>query len=232
MLGAMQAPGYFTHLLRFDERDFQLVVSNHAFLLLHPALQNVRPVTCIGDRLAWHLDYMLRDVGTVVSQRLWSPAATSDTQRYGTVPLNMPIFLVERDGTTLGLPLNQAASGDCSALLNARLPAPVGHYHTTFIRIMWPGYNEWSTQIMLRDQTPARSTIPIEALAARVARAVCRFLQDCAGQQCMSPTWFIGRGGITANDIILVGLIQVTQGSWQPILQLNRYVFSQSSNIR
>ena len=48
----------------------------------------------------------------------------------------------------------------------------------------------------------------------------------------MSPNWFIGRGGITPNDIILVGLIHVTQGSWQPILQLNRYVFSQSSNIR
>jgi hypothetical protein len=103
---------------------------------------------------------------------------------------------------------------------------------------------------MTRDQTPAHNTITIEALATRVARAVDRFLrvsslriswhffvrlrrkQECAGQQCMSPTWLVGRGGITANDVILVGLIHVTQGSWQPILQLNRYVFSQSSNIR
>ena len=30
---------------------------------------------------------------------------------------------------------------------------------------------------MTRDQSQARNTIPIEALAARVARAVCRFLQ-------------------------------------------------------
>jgi hypothetical protein len=135
MLGTMQAPGYFTHLLRFDERVFQLVVSNGAFLLLYPALQNVRPITYIGNRLAWLLDYMLRDVGTVVSQRLWSPAAASDAQRYGTVPLNMPIFFVQRD-RTLGLPLNQAVSGDCSALLNARLPAPIGLGHTTIIRIM------------------------------------------------------------------------------------------------
>jgi hypothetical protein len=136
MLGPTQAPGYFTHLLRFDERVFPLVVSDGPFMLLHPALQNVRPITFIGNRLAWLLDYMLRDVGTVVSQRLWSPAATSDARRYRTVPLNMPIFFVQRDRTTLGLPLNQAASGDCSALLNARLPAPVGHCHTTFIRIM------------------------------------------------------------------------------------------------
>jgi hypothetical protein len=56
--------------------------------------------------------------------------------------------------------------------------------------------------------------------------------QDCEGQHIMSPTWSAGQGGITANDIILIGLIHVTPGSWQPILQLNRYVFSQSSNLR
>ena len=102
---------------------------------------------------------------------------------------------------------------------------------------------------MTRDQTPAHNTITMEALTARVARAVCRFLrvsspsvswlffvrlrlkQECEGAHSMSPTWFVGRDGITANDVILVGLIHVTPGSWQPILQLNRYVFLQSSNI-
>ena len=132
----MHAPGYFTELLRFNERRFQLVVSNGAFLLLHPALQDVRPITFIGNRLAWLLDHMLRDVGTVVLQRLWTPAATTRAQRYGTASLKMPIFFLQRDGTTLGLPLNQAASGDCSALLNPRLPAPVGFFSTTFIRIL------------------------------------------------------------------------------------------------
>jgi hypothetical protein len=136
MIGAMQAPRYFTQLLRFDERNIQLAVSSGAFLLLHPAVENVRPITHIGNSPAWLLDYMLRDVGTVVPQRLWAPTTTSDAQRYGTVPLNMPIFFIQSDRTTLGLPLNQAASGNCSVLLNARHPAPVGHIHTTFIRIM------------------------------------------------------------------------------------------------
>jgi hypothetical protein len=136
MLETTHAPGYFSHLLRCNERNFQLVVSNGAFLLLHPAVQNVHPITYIGNRPAWLLDYMLRDGGTVVSQRLWTPAATADAQRYATVSLNMPIFFAQRDHTTIGLPLNQAASGHCSALLNARLPAPVGTRHTTFIRIM------------------------------------------------------------------------------------------------
>jgi len=30
---------------------------------------------------------------------------------------------------------------------------------------------------MTKDQTPKHNTIPLEALAARVARAVCKFLQ-------------------------------------------------------
>ncbi|KAF8494395.1 hypothetical protein F5888DRAFT_1805574 [Russula emetica] len=209
MLGTVQAPGYFTQLLRIDERFMQIIVRNRAFWLLNPYCP---------------FDHMLRDVGTVVSQRLWSPAATSlaYAQLYGA-----------RDGTTLGLPLNQAASDNCSALLNdAYLSAPVGEKHTsdspdtTFIRILWPGYNERSSQIMTRDQTQTHNPIPMVTLAVSVARA------DRAGQKCTSPAWFVGRGGITANDIILVGLIEVTQENWQPILQLNRFVFSQSSNIR
>jgi len=136
MLGAQQAPRYITHLLQVDERNIQLVVLNGVFWLLHPAVQNVHPATHIGNRPAWPLDYVLRAIGTVVPQHLYVPAATSDAQRYGTVPLNMPIFFIQRDGVTLGLPLNQAATGNCSALLNAHLPAPVVPRHTTFIRIL------------------------------------------------------------------------------------------------
>lgn len=138
MIGARVAPGYFTHLLHYEERDIQLVVLNGAFLLIHPAVQNIRPITYIntpsGSRPAWLLDYEVQN-GTVVPQILWSPATISDAQRYGTTPLHMPIFFVQRDGTK-GFPLNQAAAGNCSALPNARQPSPVGDRHTTFIRIM------------------------------------------------------------------------------------------------
>jgi len=231
MIGAMHAPRYFTHLLQFNERDIQLVASNDtsgaaAFLLIHPAVQNVQPIIYIDNRPAWLLDYTVRDIGTVVPQRrqVWSSADISDAQRYATVPLHMPIFFIQRDRRTIGLPLNLAAAGNCSSLLDARVTAPVGDRHTTTIRIMWPGQQEWNTQIMTRDQTQDHNTITMEALAARVARAVGRFLQDRAGQQSTSSPWSIGPGGITDHDIILVGLIDVTQGSWQPILQLNRFV--------
>lgn len=39
------------------------------------------------------------------------------------------------------------------------------------------------------------------------------------------PRWFIGAGGITTDEVILIGAVQVSQGSWMPILQLSRFVF-------
>lgn len=51
---------------------------------------------------------------------------------------------------------------------------------------------------------------------------------------CQDLAWQIsGEGGITADDVILIGLIHVGAGSgpnegmtemWQPILQLDRYI--------
>jgi len=96
---------------------------------------------------------------------------------------------------------------------------------------------------MTRDQTAAHRTITLEKLAKRVARAVCKFLevspfqrclchklgltskQDAAGQPFQNANWRIGgRGGITSNNIFLIGFIHVSQGSWQPILELDRYI--------
>jgi hypothetical protein len=36
--------------------------------------------------------------------------------------------------------------------------------------------------------------------------------------------WRIGPGAITKGDVTIVGVVHVSQGSWQPILQLTRYV--------
>jgi hypothetical protein len=38
------------------------------------------------------------------------------------------------------------------------------------------------------------------------------------------PRWFIGRGGITPDDVVLIGAVHVSRGSWMPILQLSRFV--------
>lgn len=39
------------------------------------------------------------------------------------------------------------------------------------------------------------------------------------------PQWHIGEGGVQPHEIVIVGAIQVSSGSWMPILQLTRYIF-------
>jgi hypothetical protein len=41
------------------------------------------------------------------------------------------------------------------------------------------------------------------------------------------PRWRIAPNGhgITQNDIILVGVVHVSSGSWMPIIQLNRRLY-------
>ena len=109
---------------------------------------------------------------------------------------------------------------------------------------------------MTRDQTPGHRTITLEKFAKRVAGAVDRFfdvsphsssilgglrssfnhphsawLQEAGRQQGQDPNWQVGAGGITRDQVILVGVIHVSQGSWQPILQLNRYVVPRRQHI-
>ena len=54
------------------------------------------------------------------------------------------------------------------------------------------------------------------------------FLQDLDGEcidDLVAKRWKIGPGGITRADVIIIGAVHVSAGSWMPILQLNRYVF-------
>jgi hypothetical protein len=109
---------------------------------------------------------------------------------------------------------------------------------------------------MTKDQTPAHNTITVEKFAKRVAAAVYRFLDVsplCLGIYCshgsfdhanvpiavqeverldgQDANWRVGAGGITKGQVILIGVVHISQGSWQPILQLNRYVVPRCQHI-
>jgi hypothetical protein len=282
--GAVQ---YFARLLGVDSRSLRPTLSQeqpHAFFIssqavyVYASVRSVHPSLAIDGR---PLDYVISQAGTIIPQGLWSPPNSIDALRFGNLSLNMPIFFVRNDRTTLGLPLPSAEPcGAHGTLLGAGDMAPVGNGSTTYIRIsvsslsmikhlrlevmfllkflvlQWPGYGDWSSQIMTRDQTIAHNTITLAKFAKRVANAVVRFLdvsnpfvlrvfrglgqsnghshfltvptsflvQEAERLQGQNPNWRIGAGGITKEDVILVGIVHVSQGSWQPILQLNRYV--------
>ena len=138
MLGTVEAALYFTRLLGFDENQLHLAIQEvfGIIIIIYPTLQRVSrlpPFASIANRPAWLLDYISRQYGTVVPQRIWAPAAPGDVQRYRTVS-NMPIFFVKSDRTTLGLRLVQAALGNCAGLLDGQVAAPIGDCYTTYIR--------------------------------------------------------------------------------------------------
>jgi hypothetical protein len=108
-----------------------------AFFIAEHYMTNTHPSVYISDQLACLVDYVVRNHGAVVPQRMWSPSHPSDTRRYVMhEPLNMPIFFVKDDRRTLGLRVVAAAAGDCMGLLSARATAPVGSLHATTLRIM------------------------------------------------------------------------------------------------
>ncbi|KAH9170715.1 hypothetical protein EDB89DRAFT_1248870 [Lactarius sanguifluus] len=226
MFGPRDAGKYFARLLQLDPSNIRTTGDPQwpfAFFIFHPPTSRVHHLTIVQGRPAWLLDYVIRHDGTVVQQRIWAPQ--NETQRHVHVPLNMPIFFVHNDRErTRGLPIVSAAAREPTTLLDTGRPAQVGDCSTTFIRINWPGYGEWSSQIMTRDQTPAHNTITAEKFAKRVASAVCRFMEEQSRVHGGDPRWRIGPGGITRDHVILIGAVHVSQGSWQPILQLNRYV--------
>ena len=52
-------------------------------------------------------------------------------------------------------------------------------------------------------------------------------IQECMANEyvrLVDLRWMIGAGGITREEVIVIGTINVSAGSWMPILQVNRYV--------
>ncbi|KAG1867274.1 hypothetical protein DFJ58DRAFT_769234 [Suillus subalutaceus] len=93
---------------------------------------------------------------------------------------------------------------------------------TISIRIEWPGYKSFTKQIASKDWKKTRSPNTRERLAMKVAGAVQSFFKKHANTPCDPPDsrWRIGPNGIRFEDLALVSLHRVSQGSWQPKLCL------------
>jgi hypothetical protein len=84
---------------------------------------------------------------------------------------------------------------------------------------------------------PSPPPCPLEFFSLRVTVHRCfnhlhsHWLQEAEGLEAQDPNWRVGVGGITKDQVIVVGVVHVSQGSWQPILQLNRYVVPRRQHI-
>ncbi|KAI9440532.1 hypothetical protein H4582DRAFT_1473413 [Lactarius indigo] len=216
---------YLAYLFKVDPKRvhaFSIRDWPGAFFVADPPMNHCRPQHILNGRYAWLLDYAItsRRGGTVVPQQLWSPQGQGDWRRYvEQAQLHIPVFFVNADGS-LGVPVSHAAAGQMS-LRHANEPAPLGDRTTTKIRIGWPGYTPSEQQVQLRDQTPARNPVTLERFVKHVGSRVRQFLVDCERVPCDPYSkWMVGPNRITFNEVVLIGVVQVSAGSWMPILQL------------
>ncbi|KAH9034899.1 hypothetical protein EDB85DRAFT_966951 [Lactarius pseudohatsudake] len=174
------------------------------------------------------LDRTVVDRGTVVPQTMWTPHTITDKKQHvEEAVLQMPIFFEGVDGR-LGLTLEASAAGRCHGLRNALQVVPLGQNSTTHIRIAWLGYKDFKRQVQIRDETSKHSPISISRFAHHIGRSVDTFLKayepDPGCTDDRRKMWEIGPCGIRRNDIMVIGAIHVSAGSWMPILQLSRYI--------
>jgi hypothetical protein len=156
---------------------------------------------------------------------MWSPHTANEKRQQ--VDLQMPIFFEGSDGR-LGISLEASAAGQCYALRDASFPAQLGEKTMANLRIAWPGYKEFKRPIQARDETSGRNPITVALFAHQIGRTVDSFLQvrerDLGSSDEPREQWQIGPGGIRHEDVVIIGAINDSAGSWMPIMQLNRYI--------
>jgi hypothetical protein len=156
------------------------------------------PLGPTSGQHGWVIDYAVIVRGPVIRQKIWEPKKSSDRLRWvDHDQLHPPIFFVHKNGKKLGLPLRDAAGGNCMCLRGAEETAPVGlsahaqirinvssifsvHSQELMVKVchsQWCGYVDWSDQISIQKQTQPRETISLETFAKHVAKKTLKFME-------------------------------------------------------
>lgn len=91
---------------------------------------------------------------------------------------------------------------------------------TFSVRIEWPGYKMWSGQFRARSWSGTNEPVTRSRLAMQIAKRVIEFLETVEDVESTDMVWKVGQGHIRPKDLVLVSLVQVSKGSWQPMLRL------------
>ncbi|KAI9441285.1 hypothetical protein H4582DRAFT_2073489 [Lactarius indigo] len=222
---------FFASVLKVSPRSIQVGFSAPGW----PTSFFIAPITSLAITanamssrgfLIMVLDYKAELTrGTIIPQGLWLPQTPRDMRKYVTdAVLQLPIFLRQDDGS-IGMSLSDVVLGNFRRLVDSVQQVNVGGRTSVHIRINWPGYHEWKRQFQTRDETPNRNPITFEKFVRHIGRSVDKFMSEAVSEVHQGePRWRIGFNGITRNDVILVGVVHVSSGSWMPIIQLNRHL--------
>ncbi|KIJ59309.1 hypothetical protein HYDPIDRAFT_100936 [Hydnomerulius pinastri MD-312] len=163
-----------------------------------------------------------------VPQTIYQPYSQGDRERYvALATLLPPIIFYSENSAEWGLPIRDLLSRQPSRLRHGGDPAFTSAGPSVSIRVQWPGYAPCHKQIATRDYSTQRRPITKAKLAKLVAKCINRFMKQMRQQPMhldADRRWKVGNGPsqIKVDDIILVSLHHVSQGSWQPQLRLSR----------
>ncbi|OJA10615.1 hypothetical protein AZE42_05706 [Rhizopogon vesiculosus] len=187
----------------------------------HSGASNVHSATSGGtDTTIPSITSRVPGRGRTIPQSAYN---VGNTHAFHFSPNNGMVVAFDVAGET-GIPLHQLLERQSVLLQGRHERISDMSGDTASIRIEWPGYPSFTKQIASKDWKKKRSPNTREKLATKVADAVCTFFQKHANTSCDPPNsiWRIGPNGIRIEDLVLVSLHRVSQGSWQPKLCLLR----------
>ncbi|KAJ3553626.1 hypothetical protein NM688_g3506 [Phlebia brevispora] len=116
----------------------------------------------------------------------------------------------------LGINIGQLCNNNLNGMLHASEDAPFGVARIS-IRIQWPGYETWSRPV---NTVQANRPINKGRLASLVALCVAECLNNHQQNRSTErrPDWWANN--IDVNQLYLLELRNVSQGSWQPVISL------------
>ncbi|KAG1746698.1 uncharacterized protein EDB91DRAFT_1267299 [Suillus paluster] len=161
---------------------------------------------------------------TFVPQALYQPRGETDREKYVyTANLSPPILFYADKPFELGIALKEILTTSSRRLIDKDDLVLEGGGRSISVRIEWPGYPSWSCQLATRDYRKTPGPITKARLAKNLATCIRRFVKKMATRRMESdsdPVWMVGPRHINVEDLILVSLHHVSQGSWQPQLRL------------
>ncbi|KAJ3558587.1 hypothetical protein NM688_g834 [Phlebia brevispora] len=119
-------------------------------------------------------------------------------------------------GGVIGIPLEAVISGRLENLDNAGERDTFGDFKKkVHYRLEWPGYKSFRYAKNVRGKDgPITRVVVVQ----QITEMVKVFIDENAPQASDDPAWRVGPGAIRVEDLLLIGLDFVSQGSVQPQL--------------
>ncbi|EGN96574.1 hypothetical protein SERLA73DRAFT_58553 [Serpula lacrymans var. lacrymans S7.3] len=168
-------------------------------------------------------------ISIFIPQPIYKPHTQADQDRYiKHASLFEPIIFMVENPYEWGISLDDALRQRTKHLLGKDELMFENCGPSVSIRIQWPCYAPWSRQIPTKDFKNPKGPITKAKLAKNIAKCVSRFIEDNHTKRMEDDSdkrFRVGANYIKLEDLMLVSLHHISQGSWQPHFRLRRSIF-------